>query len=35
MTGGACDSPLCEKIKDTLGRSSHSKTTHTKKVRIG
>jgi hypothetical protein len=31
MTGGAHDPPLCEKIKDTLGISIHSKTTHTRK----
>jgi hypothetical protein len=31
VISGACDPPLCEKIKDTLGHSIHSKTTHTKK----
>ena len=31
MTSGAHDPPLCEKIKDTLGISIRSKTTHTRK----
>jgi hypothetical protein len=31
VTDGARDPPLCENIKDTLGISNHSKTTHTRK----